>query len=120
MPKAIKDVPVAEEDEVVLAIMPESDIPVNNSFVPAIIDSGENGAEIVPPDNHENNVTSLEDELFKFKVQKKLSLINNPRKNAIFDLCSPNFTMKDKLLQFNLTKFLTVIIFLETSKNQRS
>ena len=70
MPKAIKDVPVAEEAEVVLAIMPESDIPVNNSFVPALIEGGENGAEIVPPDNHENNVTSLEDELFKFKVQK--------------------------------------------------
>ena len=66
--KAVKDVPVAEEDEVVLAIMPKSDIPVNNAFVPAVIESGENGAEIVPPDNPENSVTSLEDELFKFKV----------------------------------------------------
>ena len=48
--------------------MPKSDIPVNNAFVPAVIESGENGAEIVPPDNPENSVTSLEDELFKFKV----------------------------------------------------
>ena len=43
-------------------------IPVNTSFTP-LTTSGVNGAEIVPPDNPEaESQTSLEDDLFRFKV----------------------------------------------------
>ena len=59
--------------------MPPKEIPVNSAFAPVAtsntvqlsleVASGENGAEIVPPDNPDHDgLTSLEDELFQFKV----------------------------------------------------
>ena len=73
------DVDSAPTEDPVLAIMPPKEIPVNAAFAPAAtstivlvpseLASGENGAEIVPPDNPDHDgVTSLEDELFQFKV----------------------------------------------------
>ena len=73
------DVDSAPTEDPVLAIMPPKEIPVNAAFapvatstivlVPSELASGENGAEIVPPDNPDHDgVTSLEDELFQFKV----------------------------------------------------
>jgi len=76
------DVDSAPTEDPVLAIMPPKEIPVNAAFapvatstivlVPSELASGENGAEIVPPDNPDHDgVTSLEDELFQFKKPQK-------------------------------------------------